>query len=199
MEINVPTDVPTTAELAKFHEIFEQKESRHLDYWLAVKGVEKGLRTGDLKQVADSLATFLRSWNSNFYRFNPGKAPTLQDDLQHLITEYQRTLMTFRARSMTTLSETDRPTILGLFNAFEEILGPVGTAKTFNPLAPDFFPLWDNPISGKYGVQRNAQGYFLFMAVTKYQVGATTFPDGLWRLKTLDEFNYCNYTRHWLE
>lgn len=191
--------VPTIEELMRFHKIFEEREPRHSDYWLAVNGVEKGFRSSDLKKVADSIATFLLSWNRDLYRYHPEKRTTVPDDLLRLITEYRATIMTFRARSITTLNEADRTTALGLFHAFEQILGQVGTAKALNSLAPDFFPLWDNAISEEYGVRCSAPGYFLFMVITKHQVAATIFPEGLWPLKTLDEFNYCNYTKRWLD
>jgi hypothetical protein len=87
---------------------------------------------------------------------------------------------------------------LSLFASFEQKLGPVVTAKALSALAPNFFPLWDNPISYHYGVACEAHGYFLFMVIVKYQVGKIKLPDNLAPLKTLDEYNYCRYTKNWL-
>lgn len=190
--------VPKSEELVEAHKLFEQKESRHRDYWIAVDGVVRGLGSSDLKVVADALAKFLESWNWDFYRYRKDSRATCSDDLQHLLAECLTTILTFRARSLATLNEADRAIVLGLFNSFEQKLGQVGAAKALNPLAPDFFPLWDNAISEEYGVRTSPQGYFLFMVITKYQVRSATFPDGLWPLKTLDEFNYCKYTKGWL-
>jgi len=85
-----------------------------------------------------------------------------------------------------------------LFSCFDQKLDQVGAAKALNLIAPKFFPLWDSAISYGYGVVGAPQGYFLFMVIVKDQVGRIAFPAGLDALKTLDEYNYCKYTKNWL-
>jgi hypothetical protein len=119
-------------------------------------------------------------------------------EVQQLITANLQTIQAFRVRSLATLIENDRPTVLALFTSFQQKLGLVGAAKSLNLLAPKFFPLWDNAISYGYGVVNAPHGYFLFMVVVKDQVARIKVPDGLEPLKILDEYNYCKYTKNWL-
>jgi hypothetical protein len=199
-----PTDmefiVPTAEELVQAHKLFEKKESRASDYWLARERTEKALCDCNVGQIADAIAALLKSWNKDYYRFRPAMAESLVVDLQQLITERMETLLAFHARSLTTLNGADRPTVLGLFSLFENKLGSVGTAKALNLLAPDFFPLWDNGIAYHYGVLTVPHGYFLFMGIAEHQVRNLSgkLPDGLPLLKTLDEYNYCKYTKEWM-
>jgi hypothetical protein len=189
----------TTDELVSAHAIFEKRERRFADYWTAVGGVSRGFEEDDSAAVAESVAAFLKSWNWNYYRFQPNKLPLVQADVARLIAQSRSELQRFRARDVGSLEMADRQPILRLFVAFEQRLGPVGTAKSLNVLAPRFFPLWDNPICYAYGVVMAAHGYFLFMSLVKEQIGQIDLPDSLLPLKTLDEYNYCRYTNDWLE
>lgn len=195
--------VPTSEELAKAHELFQTKEPRWGDYGRAVEDVENGLRQGNVSDAAAAIADFLSSWNWEYYRHIPAslraaKLGDLQTELQQLITEDLPAIEGFRARSLASLTLADRPAVLALFNAFERILRPVGTAKALAVLAPAFFPLWDNAIAFGYGVLAGPRGYFLFMVLVKYQASSITLPEGLAPLKVLDEYNYGKYTKGWL-
>ncbi len=194
MEVNVPSP----ENLVKAHELFQKKEPRWRDYWRAIEGAENGLRDGNVGDTATAVAAFLKSWNWNYYRFKPARLAVLEPELQQLISGHSQTIATYRARSLATLTLADRAAVLSFFVSFELKLGPVGTAKALNVLAPNFFPLWDNPIASGYGVLVGPRGYFLFMIVVKYQVSRMTLPDGLSPLKTLDEYNYCRFTTNWL-
>jgi len=110
-----------------------------------------------------------------------------------------RSLDAFRARSITSLVRDDRETILSLFSTFESKLGPVGTAKALNLIALSFFPLWDNPISSRYGVLTCGYGYLVFILISKYQVERLyCLPNDSLPLKMIDEYNYCKYTKGWV-
>jgi hypothetical protein len=195
--------VPSSEELVEAHHLFEKKESRWGDYWRAMRDVENAMAVGNLGDIARAVADFLKSWNWEYYRHMPAdrrraKLAALQPELEQLISERLQTIQQFRARWLASLQLADRRTVLSLFNAFEHVVRPVGTAKSLAVLAPNFFPLWDNPIAAGYGVLVGPRGYFLFMIVIKYQVSRFTLPDGLSPLKTLDEYNYCRFTRNWL-
>src|SRR5262249_32103368 len=150
---------------------------------------------------AEAIAALLRSWHKEYYRWRPAKAKSLVAELRELIMEQSETLGELHARLLSELDASDRPAILRLFPLFESKLGPVGTAKALNLLAPNFFPLWDSDIAFEYGVSLGPRGYFLFMAVTAHQVrnvDSDKLPDGMDLLKTLDEYNYCRYTMGWI-
>jgi hypothetical protein len=192
--------VPTTEELVHAHKIFEEREPRARDYWLARERTEEGLRESKTGNIAVAIARLLKSWNKDYYRFRPVEAESLVAELQQLIAGRLEILLAFHARSLTGLSDADRATVLELFSLFENKVGSVGAAKALNLLAPDFFPLWDNAIAYQYGVLSVAHGYFLFMVMAEHQVRnlAGKMPDGLALLKTLDEYNYCKYTKGWI-
>ena len=190
--------IPNLDELAQAHETFERREPRHRDYWLALEGVEKGFRSDNLSDVASSVAGLLKSWHREFYRWRPTRKTALETELRHLIMQHFQSIISFRGRSLSGLAQGDRATVLKLFSSFEEKLGPVGSAKALNLVAPSFFPLWDNAVAYGYGVVLAAHGYFLFMVLVKDQITRMSFPEGLEPLKTLDEYNYCKYTQGWI-
>lgn len=167
--------VPTTEELLRAHECFEEKEPRWREYWRAVEGVKEALDVGDVTLAAISLKRFLESWNWGYYRFKPKKRAALQGILQQLITNHLGAVTAFRARSLPTMTVSDCKPVMDLFMALVQELGPVGTAKVLNVLAPDFHPLWDNPIAGWYCVQVGPRGYLLFMSLVKHQIGLLHF------------------------
>jgi hypothetical protein len=191
------TSFPTASQLADAH----QKFGVDPYYPAALLGVDEGLRLNRLGDVAQAIAAFLKGWNRTYYRFHPAKKLSLESELEQLVASHLRTILGFRARSISSLESTDRGTILDLVSAFEGKLGPVGCAKSLNLLAPSFFPLWDNPIADAYGVAVGRNGYLLFMLISKYQVEECNgfFPVGIAALKALDEYNYCEYTMHFQE
>jgi len=90
-----------------------------------------------------------------------------------------------------------------IFEDFGNVLGKTGAAKSLHLLAPRFFPLWNTEIARAYelGNGSEAERYCLFMEITKNQVknlgGEQAVCGNL--LKTLDEYNYCKYTRPMLK
>jgi hypothetical protein len=189
--------IPDTGDLIKAHNLYEKKEPRGHDYWRALEGVESGFGAANFN-VASAISTLLKSWNKYNYHFRPKRAAVLEAEIEQLIIANLSAIHAFRARSLATLTEADRATVLALFSSFEKMLGQVGTPKALNLIAPKFFPLWDNPIAIGYGLVAVRHYYFTFMVAVKDQVGRISFPNGLEALKTLDEYNYCKYTKNWL-
>jgi hypothetical protein len=154
--------------------------------------------------VAEALAVLLQTWNQVFYRFHNFDTQHACD-LEHVLAFHQQTLATFRPRSLQNLCDADRLSVIRVFASFEEILGPVGAAKTLHLLAPEFFPLWDRAIARAYGFPlqqrgRNAIRYYGFMETAQEQwrrLGGTRAV-GRNPLKALDEYNYCRYTKRWI-
>jgi hypothetical protein len=92
--------------------------------------------------------------------------------------------------------------VSAIFQEFEEVLRPVGTAKVLHLLAPRYFPIWDNKIAKGYGLALNRPGsktdrYWSFMYIRKQQClmlrEEGECSDNL--LKSIDEFNYCRFTK----
>jgi hypothetical protein len=190
--------IPNPGDLIKAHDLYQKNEPRWRDYWRAVEDVENGFRNENFSAAAGAIATLLRSWHRDYYHWRPARAAVLQPELEQLIIANLNAIQALSDRSIATLTEADRATVLTLFSSFEQKLDQVGAAKALNLIAPKFFPLWDSAISYGYGVVGAPQGYFLFMVVVKDQVGRIEFPDGLDALKTLDEYNYCKYTKNWV-
>ena len=92
----------------------------------------------------------------------------------------------------------------GLFAGFERVIGPVGGAKVLHLFAPGFLPLWDNPIAKAYGLPLHSGGpheelYWRFVLVCREQVRSLGGIEGHEALKLLDEYNYCRFTKGWLD
>src|SRR5205085_372396 len=109
------------------------------------------------------------------------------------------------ARSIDSIANQDQRVVKNLFQAFENILGPVGAAKTLHLMAPDFFPLWDRKIANGYNLRLGRSGsngdrYWQFLLISQGQCRALKQHDtgALNRLKAIDEYNYCKYTKNWL-
>lgn len=180
------------------HEMFQRKEPRYRDFWLAFDGVNKAFTANNLIDAATAVAAFLKSWNWEYYRFRPLKLAALEDDLLKLVTEHLERIHSFRPRSIATLEESERADVIHLLAAFEMKLGAVGMAKALSVLATDFFPLWDNAIASAYGVLVNPRGYLIFMGLVKSEIALVNLPESLVPIKTLDEYNYCKHTKHWI-
>ena len=98
----------------------------------------------------------------------------------------------------------EQPTVSSLFQAFENLLGPVGAAKALHLLAPRLFPLWDRHIAKAYGLtlgnaRSNGDHYWRFMLIAQDQCRDLNRQDPGCQnpLKSIDEYNYCEYTKHW--
>ncbi len=193
-------EVPSPGDLIRTHQLWEDKEKRSTgEYIHAVKSVEQGFRDDNFALIARAISDFLKSWNWAYLRFKPKKVLQLESDVQEIIVANRPALNGLRDRSITSVMVADQAAVLHMFREFEKQLGQVGAAKALHLIAPSFFPLWDNEIAFRYGVGLSAQGYAVFMLISKIQVEAllTSLPDGLAPLKAIDEFNYAKYTKCW--
>jgi hypothetical protein len=184
--------VPSADQLADSHKTFGVDKN----YVDSVHAISQELQNQNLSAVVEAVAAFLKDWNRTYYRFHPEKRPLLDSELEELVTGNLPAIMGLHERSIVSIVPSDRDAVVRVFSAFESKLGPVGSAKALNLLAPSFFPLWDNPIAYAYGLTPGRVGYLLFMQICKYQVEKChgSFPDGVPPLKAIDEYNYCTYT-----
>lgn len=195
---------PTIREIEAAREAFETNEPRDLFYRAATELVDLAIHGETSLSVAEAIAVLLQTWNQAYYRYHKFDGQHFAD-IESLIARYKRTVMGFRQRSIACLSSGDEPTVTGLFEEFEEVLGPVGAAKCLHLLAPSFFPLWDRSIAKAYslGLQqrgRNGSQYCHFMSISKEQCNSLGGEQAIGRnpLKALDEYNYCKYTKGWI-
>jgi len=197
--------VPNVGELKYAREKFRDDVKDDRYYWSTLDEIERATPNGGATEIATSLVVFLKVWNRQYYRFHPAKIPTLPGELKILVEDHWTLIDNFRSRSLVTVSRGDHADVVKLFESFADKLDPVGAAKALHPLAPNFFPLWDNSVASGYGISVGSPGYCLFMVVTKQQVesvaGSLSYdlltPSGS-PLKILDEYNYCKYTRGWV-
>jgi hypothetical protein len=188
--------VPTADQLADSHKTYGVDKN----YVDSVHAISQELQNKNLSAVVEAVAAFLKYWNRTYYRFHPKKRPLLDSELEELVTGNLRAIMGLHERSITSLVPSDQEAVVRVFSAFESKLGPVGSAKALNLLAPSFLPLWDNPIAYAYGLTPGRVGYLLFMLICKYQVEKCNgpFPVDVLPLKAMDEYNYCKYTEPFL-
>jgi hypothetical protein len=187
---------PTAEQIADKHKTYGVDKR----YLKAVQAVSQGLQNQNVSAVVEAVSAFLKNWNRTYYRFHPKKRPLLDSELEELVTCNLPAIMGLHERSIASLVPSDHATVVRIFSAFESKLGPVGSAKALNLLAPSFLPLWDNPIAYAYGLTPGRVGYLLFMLICKYQVEECngSFPDGVLPLKAIDEYNFCEYTTPFL-
>ena len=121
--------------------------------------------------------------------------------LEALLESYHESLARYRQRDIEGLMDEDESPAKELFAAFENVLFPVGAAKCLHLLAPRFFPLWDRAIAAGYGLALDKKGdnagrYWTFMQFARRQIQRLGESySGNNPLKSLDEYNYCAYTK----
>jgi len=196
--------VPSIQDIEAARQAFEDNEPRDLFYRAATELVTLALDGKTLLTVAEALAVLLQTWNKMFYQYRRFDSQHFAK-IERLISDHHSTLITFRQRSIESFNQEDGSQVTRVFKAFEEVLGPVGTAKCLHLLAPCFFPLWDRTIAKAYDLSLgrkggNADRYCRFMGVVKEQVQGLGGEQTLGRnpLKAIDEYNYCKYTKGWI-
>lgn len=194
---------PTAEDIQESRRAFEAHESRDLFYRVATELVELVLRGATSLSTVEAAAVLLQTWNRAYYQYRSFDQQHFSD-VERLLATYETPLAAFRARPIESLGEGDFETVEDVFEAFEEVLGPVGTAKCLHLLAPRFFPLWDRAIAWSYGVALQGRGtnvgrYRRFMEMTKSQCESLGGEQvmGIRLLKALDEYNYCKFTKRW--
>jgi hypothetical protein len=175
-----------------------------LFYRVASELIELALAGQTSITVAEALAVLLQTWNEQYYQYHPF---TLEHfaDIESLLRAHLDEALVFRHRNITSVTKIDLSMIENLFESFEQVLGPVGAAKTLHLLAPKFFPLWDRKIAKAYRwelgpVGTNGVNYvaFFLIAATQVNVLSPVMTDETNLLKRIDEYNYCKYTKGWM-
>ncbi len=208
--------IPTREEICKAREIFGEKEPRELFYRVATEIMGLVLQPPPsqpqpLFSETEALAVLLQTWNKRHYNKNHPFDSEHLFKLEQVVTANKPALISFRARSIATFSDNDKATIQKIFESFDAVIGPVGTGKSLHLFAPDFFPIWDSIIAREYDLSlmygkkdetsaSNANKYIKFMGKTKAQYDALAQKqiDGN-LLKRIDEYNYCKFSRRWMQ
>lgn len=190
--------------LKKARKAFEANEPRNLFYRAATELVDLALRGATSLTVAEALAVLLQTWNKAYYQYRKFDNVHFAD-IENLLSENKVLIARYRRMRIDELDDADRTTTENLFQSFEHILGPVGAAKALHLLAPSFFPLWDRAIAKGYdlGLGRagsNGDRYWQFLSISKQQCldVRRDNPKCHDPLKSIDEYNYCVYTKKWL-
>jgi len=198
------TTAITTNDLKKARQLFEENEPRDLFYRVATELISLSLDGKTNLSVAEGLAVLLQTWNKGYYQFRKFDDKHFEE-IENLLGKHLYILVTLRDRSILELSNDQFTVIEIIFKSFENTLGPVGASKALHLLAPEFFPLWDRAIAKAYGIGmkksgENAELYLAFMKITKNLCTALcdkgSYDSKL--LKSIDEYNYCKYTKGWL-
>jgi len=218
--------IPPMDEFIKGVKAYREQEERDAVYKISQYLIEelfKSPKTARIKGriraewTTDAVGTFLLVWNSAFYRYGPLNFYKLQETIE----KHYQSLLSFRRRDIGSFSNSDEEKIKEIFTAFAEATSisvegkqkytPVGVVKVLHLFAPNFFPLWDQKIAKAYkcsltfgsrSVERNAQKYITFMKKMRIflnKIKSWNLPSDIEAtLKSIDEFNYAKYTKHWI-
>ena len=215
----------TVDQIRQGAEAYQANEPRDAMYWVTSQWVQQYWPSSEVgepswAEVANGLGVLLLTWNMSYYRFGP---LDLQQ-LEQFLIDFGGQVMGYRPRQITSLTPADEAGLRPLLNAALLALArvggppsPVSVAKALNPLAPDFFPLWDRSIAeafvGTVTGMNFADQYIAFMNLTKTQIDQLIEDWGSWSnvsdqltidsiskplLKRLDENNYARYTYPWV-
>lgn len=177
---------------------YERDEPRDLFYRVALALMADAEAGRGHFSMVEGLAVLLQSWNLGYYQ--RGRHPFDQahyDAIAGLLKSHQDELARLRERPIESMTDADRPTVERMFDAFFEVLGAVGSAKTLHLLAQRWFPIFDNYILGAFHIYgRDGQAYWRFMTGVRAQAQMVGGEDkaGPILLKALDELNFCRFT-----
>jgi len=193
----------TFADVQKARKAFQANEPRDLFYRAATELVDLALRRKTSLTVAEALAVLLQTWNSAYYLYQCTFDNAHFASIEKLLATHHAAMRGYRKRTIGDLDHGERSTVAKSFEAFEKVLGPVGAAKALHLLAPGFFPIWDRTIAQKYGqwlgpAGSNGKKYWRFMAICQRQCRELKNASCTNPLKSIDEYNYCKYTKRWL-
>ena len=196
---------PSIENLQEARKVFLENEPRDLFYRVATELIELAINKKTKVTLSEALSVLLQTWNKAYYQFRPFDNVHF-NRIDRLVEKYaEEIIKEFRTCSILSLHKNDEGIICKIFGAFEQVLGPVGAAKSLHLLAPNFFPLWDRAIAEAYNVTMgpvgtNAGRYWSFMEISREQSEMLneTLPGENSLLKFVDEYNYCHYTKHWI-
>lgn len=198
---------PIPADFEKGYLAYQKRDKRDSMYKIVTFLVDHFW--GKPAEMADSLGVLLLTWNQAFYRFGIFDF----DKLEECIAGNFPVLDKYRDSSILNYTPADDKAIEHLFQQFLDALqirdgkkkgakSPVSVAKALHPLAPDFFPLWDNKIAQAYGCAYSsnpAEKYLIFFRKSKEMAeklhsSVDAKAMGKTLLKLIDEYNYAKYT-----
>lgn len=204
--------LPTIEEINIGSREFELHEVRDAMYKVARFLI--GHFWGQPSEMANGLGVLLLTWNQAFYRY--GQFDFYE--LEKCITSNMERLTRYKSKNIAEYVEEDRPYIEELFISFLDALtirkdgragrkSPVAAAKALHLLAPHFFPLWDHKISKAYKCNYShapVEAYMRFFRLSYDMAGAlqsaAQLPtNGKSLLKMIDEYNYAEYTKKWVQ
>jgi hypothetical protein len=196
---------PSIEDLQEARKVFLRNEPRDLFYRVATELIELAIEGKTKVPLSEALAILLQTWNRAYYQFRPFDNRHF-NEINCLVRKHAGEIITdFRTRSILSLCENDKDKVYRIFDTFEQVLGPVGAAKSLHLLAPWFFPLWDRAITKAYSVPMgpvgtNAARYWSFIEISRKQCKTLdgTLSQENNPLKSIDEYNYCHYTKHWI-
>ena len=196
--------MPSASELEHAHQIFFEKENRDVFYRSAIILMPLAFNNQVNLSPVDVVAIVLQTWNKQYYRFHPWNAEH-SDSIEQLFMDSRYQISITRDRHISSCTrglQGDELWICLTFSSFQKVLGPVGAAKVLHLLAPQFFPLWDRNIAAKaYKVPLDMTGYVAMIRTVQFQRerigGNLPTPDNF--LKLIDEYNYCRYSKNWIE
>src|SRR5437868_4192158 len=122
------------ADLNTAHEAFEELEPRGLFYKAASELVDLALQRRTSLTVAEALAVLLQTWNKNFYRFHRAFDARHFAEIEGLLLRHEVQLKAYRKQKIEELDDRVRPDVVSMFEEFEAVLGPVGSAKALHLL-----------------------------------------------------------------
>lgn len=204
--------IPTQKDFLKRIRAFEKHESRHPIYEISNNLIEDSWN--NIKKVTDGLIVLLLVWNQAFYRYGYFDF----EKLESWVKRWKKELNILRKRKIKSFSiERDEEIVTKLFNSLLEVVkikvknkkefkSPVSVSKALHLLAPNFFPLWDDKISQKYGCrwyksEQAYKKYFDFLEEMQFMANGIKnykLPKNRPLLKLIDEYNYAKYTKNWL-
>jgi hypothetical protein len=197
----LPLHHPTADELRVAHDVYVQREQRDYAYRIARHALTDGADNVPLAR-REAVHLLLCSWNSRS-RYTGSLTLGMIEDV---LGSTAQTCEAFENRDIVSLTADERPMVADVYQRFRAVMGQTGAAKALGLLYPRFFPLWDTSIGVAYIGRKwqelgtPAEYYLAFMdhciAQCKTVVDERAFGPDL--LKTLDEWNYCAWSRGWL-
>ena len=191
---------PSRAELLHANAIFHKREHRAVDYQVATRLLKDALSGDYGLSPAVPAALLLHSWNFAYYQDGRVFDVDHYEKLHNQLAKHHQSLDAFRKRDLTSWTGSDEVTTLAIVGDLSEAVGRVGAVKVMHLWAPEFFPLWDNPIANAYGfdLRQPGQQYCRFIDCVRLQLPLLEPPAGVSALKSLDEFNYCRFSKGWM-
>jgi hypothetical protein len=191
---------PTRAELLQANAIFRERETRAVDYEVAARLLDQALTSSYGLSPTVPAALLLHSWNFAYYQDGRVFDLAHYKDLDDQLRKHRQSLDAYRNRDLTSWMKSDAAKVMALVGDLAGAVGRVGAVKVMHLWAPRFFPLWDNPIANAYGFDLSDPGrqYCRFVDCVRLQLPKLEPPQGVSALKSLDEFNYCRFSKGWM-